>query len=43
MINKKYKFEFSDDKDMSLPKFLELIYFSRRRNFGKTKIGVINE
>lgn len=34
----KYKFEFQERKDISLDRFLENIYFSRKRNFGKTII-----
>jgi len=34
----KYKFEFPESKDMSLDRFLENIYFGRKRNFGKTLI-----
>lgn len=34
----KYSFNFSDDKNMSFAKFLEYLYFSRRRNFGKAII-----
>jgi radical SAM superfamily enzyme YgiQ (UPF0313 family) len=30
-----YKFDFLEDKNISLERFLENIYFSRRRNFGK--------
>lgn len=33
-----YKFEFIEDKSMSLDRFLENIYFYRKRNFGKTII-----
>jgi hypothetical protein len=37
---KYYTFDFTEAKDMTFAKFLELIYFSRRRNFGKTTIGI---
>ena len=30
-----YKFEFPEDKTMSLERFCEQIFFARRRNFGK--------
>jgi len=30
-----YKFEFNEDKNISLTRFCENIYFQRRRNFGK--------
>jgi hypothetical protein len=30
-----YKFDFPEDKDMSLMQFCEQIFFARRRNFGK--------
>lgn len=33
-----YEFEFPEDKSMSFPRFLELFYFARRRNFGKALI-----
>jgi radical SAM superfamily enzyme YgiQ (UPF0313 family) len=33
-----YKFDFLEDKNISLERFLENIYFSRRRNFGKAWI-----
>ena len=33
-----YRFEFQDGKDISLDRFLENIYFSRKRNFGKSLI-----
>lgn len=32
---KKYKFDFLEAKDITIERFLENIYFSRRRNFGK--------
>jgi hypothetical protein len=34
----KYKFDFPESKDISLERFLENIYFSRKRNFGKALI-----
>jgi radical SAM superfamily enzyme YgiQ (UPF0313 family) len=34
----KYKFEFQESKDISLDRFLENIYFGRKRNFGKALI-----
>lgn len=33
-----YFMDFPEDKDMSFPKFLELFYFARRRNFGKALV-----
>jgi hypothetical protein len=33
-----YRLEFPEDKTMSFAKFLELFYFARRRNFGKTTV-----
>ena len=33
-----YKFEFLENKDISLNNFLENIYFGRKRNFGKSLI-----
>ena len=33
-----YTFDTSEDKDMSLDRFLENMYFARKRNFGKTLI-----
>ena len=30
-----YKFDFIESKDITIERFLENIYFSRRRNFGK--------
>ena len=36
--NVKYNFEFHESKDISLDRFLENIYFGRKRNFGKTLI-----
>ena len=37
--NADYTLDFPDDKTMSFEKFLELIYYSRRRNFGKVTIS----
>lgn len=34
----KYSFQFSDDHRMTLDRFLENVYFGRRRAFGKAKI-----
>jgi hypothetical protein len=34
----KYSFEFLENKDISLDRFLENIYFGRKRNFGKALI-----
>ena len=31
-----YDFDFPEDKDMSLQRFCEQIFFARRRNFGKS-------
>lgn len=36
-----YKFEFPEDRNISLDRFLENIYFGRRRNFGKALIEKI--
>jgi hypothetical protein len=33
-----YKFDFFESKDITIERFLENIYFSRRRNFGKAWI-----
>jgi tRNA A37 methylthiotransferase MiaB len=33
-----YIMDFPEDKDMSFPRFLELFYFARRRNFGKATV-----
>ena len=33
-----YRLDFPEDKGMSFPRFLELFYFARRRNFGKTTV-----
>ena len=34
----KYNFEFHENRDISLDRFLENIYFGRKRNFGKAVI-----
>lgn len=34
-----YIFEFPEDKNMNLRTFCELLYYARRRNFGKAKIA----
>jgi hypothetical protein len=36
-----YKFEFHESKDISLDRFLENIYFGRKRNFGKSLVTTI--
>jgi len=36
-----YKFDFLESKDITIERFLENIYFSRRRNFGKAWVGKI--
>ena len=33
-----YKFDTAEDPDMSMDRFLENMYFARKRNFGKTTI-----
>jgi tRNA A37 methylthiotransferase MiaB len=33
-----YNLDFPEDKNMSFPRFLELFYFARRRNFGKAMV-----
>jgi hypothetical protein len=33
-----YNLDFPEDKTMSFPRFLELFYFARRRNFGKSTV-----
>lgn len=38
-----YRLEFPEDKTMSFPKFLELFYFARRRNFGKTTVERLDD
>jgi hypothetical protein len=37
----KYKFDFLEAKDITIERFLENIYFSRRRNFGKAWVGKV--
>jgi hypothetical protein len=37
-----YTFDFFEDKDISIERFLENIYFSRKRNFGKALITKID-
>ena len=37
----RYEFVFPEDKTLNLAKFLELIYFGRRRGFGKTRINIL--
>ena len=37
-----YLMDFPEDKSMSFPRFLELFYFARRRNFGKTTVERID-
>lgn len=39
----KYKFEFHERKDISMDRFLENIYFGRKRNFGKALITKVND
>ena len=34
----RYLLDFPEDKNMTFPRFLELFYFARRRNFGKTTV-----
>jgi hypothetical protein len=36
-----YNLDFPEDKNMSFPRFLELFYFARRRNFGKATVDTI--
>lgn len=38
-----YHLEFPEDKTMSFPRFLELFYFARRRNFGKATVDRVGE
>jgi len=38
-----YLLDFPEDKTMSLSRFLELIYFARRRNFGKTTVERLDD
>jgi radical SAM superfamily enzyme YgiQ (UPF0313 family) len=40
-VNSTYIFDFPEDKDMSLIRFCEQIYFARRRNFGKAWISKV--
>jgi tRNA A37 methylthiotransferase MiaB len=37
-----YNLDFPEDKSMSFPRFLELFYFARRRNFGKALVERID-
>jgi len=37
-----YNLDFPEDKTMSFPRFLELFYFARRRNFGKATVDTID-
>ena len=37
-----YNLDFPEDKNMSFPRFLELFYFARRRNFGKAMVELVN-
>lgn len=45
LLNNKvtYQFRFDEDKNITLEHFLENIYFSRKRNFGKAWIKQIND
>jgi hypothetical protein len=36
-----YQFDSTEDKNMSLDRFLENMYFGRKRNFGKTTITAL--
>jgi hypothetical protein len=38
-----YRLDFPEDKNMSFARFLELFYFARRRNFGKTTVESLND
>ena len=38
-----YRLEFPEDKTMSFERFLELFYFARRRNFGKTTVERVGD
>ena len=38
-----YTLEFPEDKTMSFERFLELFYFARRRNFGKTTVERVGD
>ena len=40
-VSTKYKFDFLEAKDITIERFLENIYFSRRRNFGKAWVGKV--
>jgi putative methyltransferase len=40
-IPTKYKFDFLEAKNITIERFLENIYFSRRRNFGKAWVGKV--
>jgi len=42
-VTTEYKFDFREDKNISKERFLENIYFSRRRNFGKAWITRIQK
>ncbi len=37
-----YNLDFPEDKNMSFPRFLELFYFARRRNFGKAMVELLD-
>jgi tRNA A37 methylthiotransferase MiaB len=37
-----YNLDFPEDKNMSFPRFLELFYFARRRNFGKAMVELVD-
>jgi hypothetical protein len=37
-----YNLDFPEDKNMSFPRFLELFYFARRRNFGKAMVESVD-
>ena len=39
----RYRLDFPEDKSMSFPRFLELFYFARRRNFGKTTVERLDD
>ena len=36
-----YHLDFPENKNMSFPRFLELFYFARRRNFGKATVDTL--
>ena len=38
-----YNLDFPEDKNMSFPRFLELFYFARRRNFGKAMVELMQD